>query len=322
LIILFLIALGVIAIIGGKYFNNSTTNNTSVPQQVQTKQIETKSAVEQEVQKENIAKTNQSQQQSQEVQQQQTQQAESNEINELEKIVQEQEKPKESSANSQAQTPEQQTIAKVATSASGGKALSQEELAKIDQLVAQELAKAKTKKVTNSAPAQKQQNATNNEEDLIASLQSAQTDTLKNEDINTQELKDTQVKSNTTNKKVDTFNKVIVQEKKGGDDEIAKLSAEIDSILQTKEVAKKEQTLKYGKELKQEIASREKAMRFIVVKPGDTLSSLAYKAYGRASAYVKIYKANPDLIKNPNRIYVGMKLRVPVDEEYINNQGN
>jgi len=62
-------------------------------------------------------------------------------------------------------------------------------------------------------------------------------------------------------------------------------------------------------------------MRFIVVKSGDTLSSLALKAYGRSSAYVKIYKANPDLIKNPNRIYIGMRLRVPVDDEYLKQQG-
>jgi nucleoid-associated protein YgaU len=63
--------------------------------------------------------------------------------------------------------------------------------------------------------------------------------------------------------------------------------------------------------------NREKALRFIIVKPGDTLGSIARRAYGRASAYVKIYKANPDLLKSPDQIYVGMKLRVPVDEEYV-----
>ncbi len=313
LIVLFIIALGVIAFIGGKYFGG-TSNTTATATQVQTTPNVQKAVQKPQVVEQSDAQ-NSTQQQEMATNQKVAQTDATNDINELEKIVQEQEEPK----NQQAQTNEQKAIAKAASVATGGKALSQEELAKIAQLVAQELAKSRAKEAT--AKTEVSNEATNKDEELVASLQSAQTDTLKNENIDTGALKDTKVNSNAPAKKVDTFNKVIVKEKTGGDDEIAKLSAEIDSILQSEEVTKKEQSLKYGKELKQEIKSREREMRFIVVKPGDTLSSLALKAYGRSSAYTKIYKANPDLIKNPNRIYVGMRLRVPVDEEYLKQQG-
>jgi len=310
LVVLFIIALGVIAFISGKYFGNSNAK------------VEQKAPIEKVVQQDNTR--NQAPKSiKEEIEQVKNN---NNSVNELEKLVQEQEQPKAIEPKIakpkkvkvvQEQTNEQTTIAKAASVATGGKALSQEELAKIAQLVAKELAKSK---LANSST-NKQTIGNNKDEALVASLQSAQTDTLANKSVNTANLKDSKVNTTST-KKVDTFNKVVVKEKTGGDDEIAKLSSEIDSILQSDEVTKQEKSLKYGKELKQEIVSRERELRFIVVKKGDTLSSLAYKAYGRASAYTKIYEANPDLVKNPNRIYVGMKLRVPVDEEYLKQQGN
>ncbi len=204
-------------------------------------------------------------------------------------------------------------IEKVASNVAGGKKLSQEELAQIAKMVAQEL-KGSQKQTTDS-----KKSAKNADSALVEKLQSASTDTLANKNLDESNLKDSVV--NKSAKKVDTFNKVVVKESKNGDDEVAKLSAEIDSILASSEVKNKEKNLKYGKELKEETANREKAMRFIVVKSGDTLSAIARRAYGKSSAYKKIYEANPDLIKNPDRIYIGMKLRVPVDEEYIKREG-
>jgi len=109
---------------------------------------------------------------------------------------------------------------------------------------------------------------------------------------------------------------ILFKGKPTKNDELAQLSAEIDTILGSEDVKKQEQSLKYKKDFDRENAQRAKELRFIVVKQGDTLSSIAQRAYGRASAYMKIYRANPDLVKNPNRIYIGMKLRVPMDEEY------
>ncbi len=49
----------------------------------------------------------------------------------------------------------------------------------------------------------------------------------------------------------------------------------------------------------------------IVVVPGDTLGAIAWRYYGDALAYLKIYEANKDRLKSPNLIYVGAELRLP-----------
>jgi nucleoid-associated protein YgaU len=49
------------------------------------------------------------------------------------------------------------------------------------------------------------------------------------------------------------------------------------------------------------------------VKPGDTLSRLAEQFYHAPNKWEKIYEANRDVLKNPNYIYVGMKLVIPAE---------
>jgi nucleoid-associated protein YgaU len=48
-----------------------------------------------------------------------------------------------------------------------------------------------------------------------------------------------------------------------------------------------------------------------VVQSGDSLSKIAQKYYGDASLYDKIFQANRDVLKDPNKIQVGQKLRIP-----------
>ena len=47
-----------------------------------------------------------------------------------------------------------------------------------------------------------------------------------------------------------------------------------------------------------------------VVK-GETLSAIAKTYYGKASAYPKIFDANRDILKDPDHIYPGQKLKIP-----------
>jgi nucleoid-associated protein YgaU len=47
------------------------------------------------------------------------------------------------------------------------------------------------------------------------------------------------------------------------------------------------------------------------VKSGETLSKLAQRYYGDASLYPKIFEANKDVLKDPDLIRVGQKLRIP-----------
>jgi nucleoid-associated protein YgaU len=48
-----------------------------------------------------------------------------------------------------------------------------------------------------------------------------------------------------------------------------------------------------------------------VVAAGDTLGKIAQKYYGDASLYKQIFDANRDVLKDPNKIFPGQKLRIP-----------
>ncbi len=52
-------------------------------------------------------------------------------------------------------------------------------------------------------------------------------------------------------------------------------------------------------------------VEFYVIESGDTLSGIAKKYYGNASMYPKIFEANREVIKDPNKIFVGQKIRIP-----------
>jgi len=48
-----------------------------------------------------------------------------------------------------------------------------------------------------------------------------------------------------------------------------------------------------------------------VVQAGDSLSKIAQKYYGDPALYTKIFEANRDLLKDPDKISPGQKLRIP-----------
>ena len=57
----------------------------------------------------------------------------------------------------------------------------------------------------------------------------------------------------------------------------------------------------------------EKAEIYEIVS-GDTLGGIAKRYYGKAGAYMKIFEANKDIISDPNKIYPGQKIRIPLDD--------
>ena len=47
---------------------------------------------------------------------------------------------------------------------------------------------------------------------------------------------------------------------------------------------------------------------------GDTLGGIAKRYYGKASLYTRIHEANKELIPDPNKIYPGQKIQIPLDD--------
>lgn len=52
--------------------------------------------------------------------------------------------------------------------------------------------------------------------------------------------------------------------------------------------------------------------RLHVVVPGDTLSAIANTHYGDPSQFTDIVRANPTLISDPNLIFPGQELKIPI----------
>ncbi|HPD55702.1 MAG TPA: LysM peptidoglycan-binding domain-containing protein [Smithellaceae bacterium] len=53
------------------------------------------------------------------------------------------------------------------------------------------------------------------------------------------------------------------------------------------------------------------ATQYYEVKKGDTLWKIAENFYGDGKLYKKIFEANTDILKDPNKIKVGQKLKIP-----------
>jgi nucleoid-associated protein YgaU len=51
---------------------------------------------------------------------------------------------------------------------------------------------------------------------------------------------------------------------------------------------------------------------FYSIQSGDTLSAIAKRYYGNAMDYPRIFEANREVIKDPNKIFVGQKIRIPL----------
>ncbi|WP_447968706.1 peptidoglycan-binding protein LysM [Nitrospira sp. M1] len=52
-------------------------------------------------------------------------------------------------------------------------------------------------------------------------------------------------------------------------------------------------------------------VEYYVIQKGDTLGGIAQKFLGNAMEYPKIFEANKEVIKDPNLIYPGQKIRIP-----------
>ena len=54
-------------------------------------------------------------------------------------------------------------------------------------------------------------------------------------------------------------------------------------------------------------------VEYYVIKSGDSLSKIAKEYYSDAMQYPKIFEANKEVIEDPDKIYPGQKIRIPLD---------
>ena len=112
-----------------------------------------------------------------------------------------------------------------------------------------------------------------------------------------------------TLKESNYYNKVIVSTSKNTKSSNTQIQLKKDLNFALRSTQKISSS--YEQAIKKELNVRSNEMRIIIVKKGDTLSKIAKKAYGDINAYPKIFIANPELLKNPNEIFAGQRLRIP-----------
>lgn len=57
----------------------------------------------------------------------------------------------------------------------------------------------------------------------------------------------------------------------------------------------------------------EAKVEYYVIQSGDSLSKIAKQYYGNAMDYPKIFEANREVIQDPDLIYPGQKIRIPLN---------
>jgi len=142
---------------------------------------------------------------------------------------------------------------------------------------------------------------------IMAQMNNSPEPTLEEQLINAQEQ--TVIKQEL--KDMNHYNKVVVNSDEQGENpsQLMQLRNNLNSIID--EPIEKSSSSNYSKSITKEISVRSNEMRIIVVQKGDTLSKIAKRAYGRKKDYYKIFIANPEIIKNPDKIFIGQKLRIP-----------
>ena len=62
-----------------------------------------------------------------------------------------------------------------------------------------------------------------------------------------------------------------------------------------------------------ELEEQQESVEYYEIVSGDTLGGIAKRFYGSASKYTRIHEANKELIPDPNKIYPGQKIKIPLD---------
>ena len=228
---------------------------------------------------------------------------ESNIATNKQEVETKQETPKEKTVQNEVSNKVQQAIG------SSKSKMSPEEVATIVAAVMKQISQEKD----NSTKVDT--DVTQKDKELMNTLSTTEVDSVSNDLENALENVDINEQTHIDNnkKQVDVYNKVNVQDAKGTDS-LSQLSAQITNEIENSEVLTpaNEEDEKYSSDIKKEVVFREKEMRVITVRKGDTLGKLAKRAYGNVMEYKRIYKANPEITR-PDRIYIGQKIRIPLD---------
>ena len=100
------------------------------------------------------------------------------------------------------------------------------------------------------------------------------------------------------------------------EDGVVSLSGDADSLEAMEKAVLIAGNVKGVSEVKADRLGRpaeEVKMEYYVIEKGDTLSAIAKRYYGDFKLYPRIFEANREVIKDSDLIFVGQKVRIPLD---------
>lgn len=100
------------------------------------------------------------------------------------------------------------------------------------------------------------------------------------------------------------------------DDEICTLEGSCDSVEAKEKTILMAGNMKgvgsvNGEGLSAPVPEVEPEVEYYVIESGDTLWGIAAKFLGNGSKYPEIFEANREVIEDPDKIFVGQKIRIP-----------
>ena len=63
-----------------------------------------------------------------------------------------------------------------------------------------------------------------------------------------------------------------------------------------------------------EAPEAQQKVEYYEIKSGDTLWAISSKFLGNGAKYTEIFEANREVIKDPDKIYPGQKIRIPLGD--------
>ena len=85
------------------------------------------------------------------------------------------------------------------------------------------------------------------------------------------------------------------------------------AVLIAGDVKGVEKVVAEGLTFPEPVEEEKEKVEYYEIVSGDTLGGIAKKFYGNASKYTRIHEANKELIPDPNKIYPGQKIKIPLD---------
>lgn len=85
------------------------------------------------------------------------------------------------------------------------------------------------------------------------------------------------------------------------------------AILIAGDVKGVEKVVADGLAFPEPVEEEKEKVEYYEIVSGDTLGGIAKRFYGNASGYTRIHEANKEMIPDPNKIYPGQKIKIPLD---------